>query len=56
MPLNMFVYPVREDAQMPEEFTKYGAGGRGPRDHRPRGRSPRTVTQWVKSWTSLVLK
>lgn len=55
MPLNMFVYPVREAAQVPAEFTKYGPQAKDPEtmdpaeiaDHRD---------QWVKSWTSLVLK
>ncbi|WP_030611755.1 thiamine ABC transporter substrate-binding protein [Streptomyces fulvoviolaceus] len=55
MPLNMFVYPVLEGAQVPAEFTKYGPQAKDPEtmdpaeiaDHRD---------QWVKSWTSLVLK
>ncbi|MGW0333316.1 thiamine ABC transporter substrate-binding protein [Streptomyces sp. NPDC003011] len=55
MPLNMFVYPVREGAQVPPEFVKYG----------PQAKAPETLDpaeiaghrdQWVKSWTSLVLK
>ncbi|MEU6555476.1 thiamine ABC transporter substrate-binding protein [Streptomyces sp. NPDC046915] len=55
MPLNMFVYPVREAAQVPPDFVKYG----------PQAKSPETMApekiaahrdQWVKSWTSLVLK
>ncbi|CAM5606696.1 thiamine ABC transporter substrate-binding protein [Streptomyces hirsutus] len=55
MPLNMFVYPVREDAQVPEEFTKFG-----PRAEDPETMAPARIAdhrdQWVKSWTSLVLK
>ncbi|MFF6916747.1 thiamine ABC transporter substrate-binding protein [Streptomyces sp. NPDC012466] len=55
MPMNMFVYPVREGAQVPPEFVKYGPQAKDPEtmdaakiaDHRD---------QWVKSWTSLVLK
>ncbi|MFI7503031.1 thiamine ABC transporter substrate binding subunit [Streptomyces sp. NPDC049687] len=55
MPLNMFVYPVVEGASVPAEFTKYGPAAKDPEtmdpaeiaDHRD---------QWVKSWTSLVLK
>ncbi|MFJ8051830.1 thiamine ABC transporter substrate binding subunit [Streptomyces luteogriseus] len=55
MPLNMFVYPVTEGAQVPPEFVKYGPQAKDPEtldpakiaDHRD---------QWVKSWTSLVLK
>ncbi|MFE2535991.1 thiamine ABC transporter substrate binding subunit [Streptomyces sp. NPDC059371] len=55
MPLNMFVYPVREGARVPAEFTRYG----------PQAEHPQTLAsakiaadrdQWVKSWTSLVLK
>lgn len=54
MPLNMFVYPVRNDAALPEEFTTYST-------------KPRSVVelvmdtvgqnreQWIKDWTSTVL-
>ncbi|AZQ37710.1 thiamine ABC transporter substrate-binding protein [Streptomyces cyaneochromogenes] len=55
MPLNMFVYPVREGAQVPEEFTKYG-----PQAENPETMDPAKIADnrddWVKSWTSLVLK
>ncbi|MFD7404746.1 thiamine ABC transporter substrate binding subunit [Streptomyces sp. NPDC059866] len=55
MPLNMFVYPVREAAQVPEEFVKYG-----PQAEDPQTMDPAEIAanrdQWVKSWTSLVLK
>ncbi|MFB6932086.1 thiamine ABC transporter substrate-binding protein [Streptomyces chartreusis] len=55
MPLNMFVYPVREAAQVPEEFTEYG-----PRAKNPETLDPAKIADnrddWVKSWTSLVLK
>ncbi|QKZ18419.1 thiamine ABC transporter substrate-binding protein [Streptomyces chartreusis] len=55
MPLNMFVYPVREAAQVPVEFTKYG-----PRAKNPETMDPAKIADnrddWVKSWTSLVLK
>ncbi|CAL9542253.1 Thiamine-binding periplasmic protein [Streptomyces sp. enrichment culture] len=55
MPLNMFVHPVRDDAKVPREFTEYGPQAEDPRtldpdeiaDHRD---------EWVKTWTSLVLK
>ncbi|MFJ9966775.1 thiamine ABC transporter substrate-binding protein [Streptomyces avermitilis] len=55
MPLNMFVYPVLKGAQVPAEFSEFG----------PAAKNPETLTpakiadhrdQWVKSWTSLVLK
>jgi thiamine transport system substrate-binding protein len=55
MPLNMFVYPVREAAQVPPEFVKYG-----PQAKHPETMDPAKIAdkrdQWVKSWTSLVLK
>ncbi|MFD5009756.1 thiamine ABC transporter substrate-binding protein [Streptomyces chartreusis] len=55
MPLNMFVYPVREAAQVPAEFTKYG-----PRAENSETMDPAKIADnrddWVKSWTSLVLK
>ncbi|WP_112469731.1 thiamine ABC transporter substrate-binding protein [Streptomyces triticisoli] len=55
MPLNMFVYPVREDAQVPPEFTKYGPPAENPETMAP-GKIADNRDQWVKSWTSLVLK
>ncbi|MGI5428916.1 thiamine ABC transporter substrate-binding protein [Streptomyces sp. CA-179760] len=55
MPLNMFVYPVREGAQVPPEFVKFG-----PQAADPETMDPAKIAdhrdQWVKSWTSLVLK
>ncbi|MGC9536620.1 thiamine ABC transporter substrate-binding protein [Streptomyces sp. UG1] len=55
MPLNMFVYPVVEGAQVPAEFTKYG-----PQAENPETMDPAKIADnrddWVKSWTSLVLK
>ncbi|MGW7499271.1 thiamine ABC transporter substrate-binding protein [Streptomyces luteogriseus] len=55
MPLNMFVYPVTEGAQVPPEFVKYG-----PQVKDPKTMDPAKIAghrdQWVKSWTSLVLK
>ncbi|MER6747524.1 thiamine ABC transporter substrate-binding protein [Streptomyces fungicidicus] len=55
MPLNMFVYPVREDAQVPEEFTKFGPQAKSPQTMDP-ARIADNRDQWVKAWTSLVLK
>ncbi|MFC5638622.1 thiamine ABC transporter substrate-binding protein [Streptomyces bullii] len=55
MPLNMFVHPVTEGAQVPPEFAKYG-----PQAEDPATMDPAKIAdhrdQWVKSWTSLVLK
>ncbi|MGQ4384427.1 thiamine ABC transporter substrate-binding protein [Streptomyces sp. SAS_270] len=55
MPLNMFVYPVVEGAQVPAEFTKYGPAAKDPETMAP-ARIAANRDQWVKSWTSLVLK
>ncbi|MFC8142668.1 thiamine ABC transporter substrate binding subunit [Streptomyces paradoxus] len=55
MPLNMFVYPVREGAQVPPEFVKYGPQAKDPETMAP-AKIAGHRDQWVKSWTSLVLK
>jgi thiamine transport system substrate-binding protein len=55
MPLNMFVYPVRQGAQVPAEFTKYGPQAKDPETMDP-AEIAENRDQWVKSWTSLVLK
>ncbi|PWJ05534.1 thiamine ABC transporter substrate-binding protein [Streptomyces sp. NWU49] len=55
MPLNMFVYPVREDARVPAEFTEFGPQAKDPRTMAP-AKIADHRDQWVKSWTSLVLK
>ncbi|NNN36240.1 thiamine ABC transporter substrate-binding protein [Streptomyces sp. S3(2020)] len=55
MPLNMFVYPVVEGAAVPAEFTKYGPAAKDPETLDP-AKIAANRDQWVKSWTSLVLK
>ena len=55
MPLNMFVYPVLEGAQVPEEFVKFGPQAKDPETMDP-AKIADNRDQWVKSWTSLVLK
>ncbi|MEU6272718.1 thiamine ABC transporter substrate-binding protein [Streptomyces populi] len=55
MPLSMFVYPVREAAQVPPEFTRYGPPAKDPEILAP-AKIAADRDQWVKSWTSLVLK
>ncbi|MDI3388377.1 thiamine ABC transporter substrate-binding protein [Streptomyces sp. B-S-A8] len=55
MPLQMFVNPVREGAQLPELFRKFGVEVEDPKTM-----DPKKITEhredWVKSWQSLVLK
>ena len=55
MPLNMFVYPVVKGAQVPAEFTKYGPQAKDPETMDP-AKIADNRDDWVKSWTSLVLK
>jgi thiamine transport system substrate-binding protein len=55
MPLNMFVYPVVKGATVPAEFTQYGPPAEHPETLAP-GKIAANRDQWVKSWTSLVLK
>jgi len=55
VPLQMFVNPARKDAAVPELFTKYGTT-----IDKPATLEPGTITknreQWIKQWSSLVLK
>ncbi|MFE6742705.1 thiamine ABC transporter substrate-binding protein [Streptomyces tubercidicus] len=55
VPLKMFVNPAREDAKLPELFTQYGTT-----IDQPATLAPGTITknreQWIKQWSSLVLK
>ncbi|MET9294527.1 thiamine ABC transporter substrate-binding protein [Streptomyces sp. NPDC003077] len=55
VPLKMFVNPVRTDAEVPELFTKYGE-----KVERPETVPPQDIAehreQWIKQWSSLVLK
>ncbi|MFD9489407.1 thiamine ABC transporter substrate binding subunit [Streptomyces sp. NPDC059991] len=55
MPLNMFVNPVVKDAKLPELFTRFGATVTETHDVAPEKIS-KNREQWVKSWSSLVLK
>ncbi|MFC9925115.1 thiamine ABC transporter substrate binding subunit [Streptomyces sp. NPDC127190] len=55
MPLNMFVYPVVQGAKVPAEFTEYGRAADHPETMTP-GKIAANRDQWVKQWTSLVLK
>jgi thiamine transport system substrate-binding protein len=55
MPLNMFVYPVVKGAKVPAEFTEYGPAATAPETMAPT-KIAANRDQWVRSWTSLVLK
>ncbi|MFG3253537.1 thiamine ABC transporter substrate binding subunit [Streptomyces sp. NPDC048172] len=55
MPLQMFVNPVRKDAALPELFTEYGEKIDDPATMAP-DRIAKNREQWIKTWTSLVVK
>lgn len=55
VPLNMFVYPVLDGARVPEEFTAYGPAAKDPLTMEP-ARIAEHRDDWVKTWTSLVLR
>ncbi|MBT2383480.1 thiamine ABC transporter substrate binding subunit [Streptomyces sp. ISL-11] len=55
MPLQMFVRPASQDAALPELFTKYGAKVTDPQTLAPE-KIAKNREQWVKAWSSIVLK
>ncbi|MEV4743628.1 thiamine ABC transporter substrate-binding protein [Streptomyces sp. NPDC049555] len=55
MPLQMFVNPANRDARVPELFTKYGAKITQSATLDPQ-RIAQRRDQWIKTWSSLVLK
>ncbi|MEV5510928.1 thiamine ABC transporter substrate-binding protein [Streptomyces orinoci] len=55
MPLQMYVNPVAKDAKVPEVFTKYGARPADSAALAP-DKIAKNRDQWVKTWSSLVLK
>jgi thiamine transport system substrate-binding protein len=55
LPLQMFVDPARDDAELPEVFTKYGESADGAATMDP-ARIDAHREEWIKSWTSLVVK
>jgi thiamine transport system substrate-binding protein len=55
VPLQMFVSPVRTGAKVPEVFSRYGAHIADPVTMAPK-KIDQNREQWVKSWTSLVLR
>ncbi|MGP3926258.1 thiamine ABC transporter substrate-binding protein [Streptomyces sp. 8N616] len=55
VPLQMFVNPARQDAKLPEVFTKYGATIDDPATLAPE-KIAQNREQWVEQWSSLVLR
>ncbi|MDJ1132574.1 thiamine ABC transporter substrate-binding protein [Streptomyces iconiensis] len=55
LPLQMFVNPAREDAELPKLFTKYGETIDDPATVAPQ-KIAKNREQWIKTWTSLTVK
>lgn len=55
LPLSMFVNPASTEAELPELFTTYGVTIDDPATMEP-ARIGKNRDEWVKAWTSLMLK
>ncbi|HEX5568321.1 MAG TPA: thiamine ABC transporter substrate-binding protein [Streptomyces sp.] len=55
VPLQMFVNPVREDAELPEVFSKYGEKIADPYTLDPKEIADNREA-WVKAWTSIAVR
>ena len=55
MPLNMFVFPVVEDIELPEEFTKYAAIPQNPATMDPM-RIEEGREEWIQAWSEVMLR
>jgi thiamine transport system substrate-binding protein len=55
MPLNMFVFPARADATVPEEFTRWAATVSAPLSLAP-GVIEANRERWIEEWTSIMLR
>ncbi|MFB7898581.1 thiamine ABC transporter substrate binding subunit [Streptomyces xiamenensis] len=55
LPLQMFVNPVRPDAELPQEFVTYGETIETPLTMEPQ-RIAEHREDWVSTWTSLVIR
>jgi thiamine transport system substrate-binding protein len=55
MPLQMFVFPVREDAELPEVFTKFAEIPDDPLSL-PAARIGSQRERWIDQWTDTVLR
>jgi thiamine transport system substrate-binding protein len=55
MPLQMFVYPVQPDAQLPEVFEKYAQVPAEPASLPP-AEIAKNRDAWIQAWTTAVLR
>jgi thiamine transport system substrate-binding protein len=53
--MQMFVFPVRADAALPEVFTKFAAKPTAPKEL-PADEITANREQWIQTWTRTVLK
>jgi len=54
VPLQMFVYPVRGDASLPDAFAKYAPGPSQPASMPP-DQIARNRESWIRAWTNVML-
>ena len=55
MPLQMFVYPVNQNATLPDAFVKYAQAPEGPATLAPDVIAAKR-DEWIQAWTAAVLK
>ena len=55
MPLQMFVFPVNDDADLPEEFVKYAQIPENPAQLDP-ALIAENRSKWIDDWTETVLR
>jgi thiamine transport system substrate-binding protein len=55
VPMQMFVFPVRADAALPEVFTKFAAKPTAPKEL-PADEITANREQWIQTWTRTVLR
>ena len=55
MPLQMFVFPINEKAQLPEEFVKYAQIPEKPAQIEP-SVIAKNRSKWIDDWTEVVLR
>ncbi|HJR94667.1 MAG TPA: thiamine ABC transporter substrate-binding protein [Gaiellaceae bacterium] len=55
IPLQMFVFPAREDAELPQEFERYAVVPASPLELRPE-EIEANRERWVDEWTDIVIR
>jgi thiamine transport system substrate-binding protein len=56
VPEQMYVFPVRDDAELPELFVRYAEVPEDPTLEIPPGKIERNREKWIREWTDIVLR